>query len=408
MPILSNLTSRLLALEATTEFNVTDGNFGDLEVRGNGAFHYFYDTGSKRLIKTFVLRTGPRVDTLCDVALIKKGDRYTPRLTFWKKDKEVGRSEALTESELVAEGRTILIKARVDVGDCYDNFWKLINFLQTYKDIELPESEFRVTAIDELEIAHALEGHDKSSILTAVKAHLGGQITERDVQLLLGRRTALDRFNRLMTDVDYFKQMEQKLGVVGERVWQAFFEKESWIFGYGLTLVACEKFNDKKLEQYTSGANVFTGGGKRSDAVMRTKGFLQTLLFAEIKKHTTDLLMPRAYRDPDVYQVDAELSGAVSQVQKTAHKAIKDLEDLHRSHDPSGKFQFEISTVRPRQIVVIGSLAQLYDDGELNLEKMTSFELYRRDHQAVGIITFDELYERAKFIVESQESEPSD
>src|ERR1700722_4356721 len=164
MPIFSNLKSHLLAQEASTEFNVTDGHFGDLEVRGNGAFHYFYDIESKRLIKTFVLRNGPRVDTLCDVALIKKGDRYTPRLTFWKKDKDLGKPDTLTESDLVTEGRIILIKARVDVGDCYDNFWKLINFLRTYKDIELPESEFRVAAIDELQIVHALEGHDKASI----------------------------------------------------------------------------------------------------------------------------------------------------------------------------------------------------------------------------------------------------
>ena len=176
-----------------------------------------------------------------------------------------------------------------------------------------------------------------------------------------------------------------------------------WIFGYGLTLLACEKFSDKKLEQITSGANIFTGAGKRSDAVMRTKGFLQTLLFAEIKTHTTDLLMTRPYREPDVYQVSTHVSGAVSQVQKTSHKAIKRLEDLHRSHRPSGQFQFEISTIRPRQVVVIGNLGQLTENGEINPERMTSFELYRRDHQGVEILTFDELYERAKFIVASQE-----
>jgi hypothetical protein len=183
--------------------------------------------------------------------------------------------------------------------------------------------------------------------------------------------------------------------------------RNPWIFGYGLTLMACEKFSDVKLEQITTGSNVFTGGGKRSDAVMRTKGFLQTLLFAEIKKPTTDLLMARPYRAPDVYQVSSDLSGAVSQAQKTSHKAVKNLEDLHRSHAPTGEFQFEVSTIRPRQVVVIGSLDQLYDGDEVNLEKMTSFELYRRDHQGVEILTFDELYERTKFIVESQEAEPS-
>ena len=98
------------------------------------------------------------------------------------------------------------------------------------------------------------------------------------------------------------------------------------------------------------------------------------------------------------------MSGAVSQVQKTAHKAIKHLEDLHRSHDAAGAFQFEISTVRPRQVVIVGHLGQFTDQGHINLEKLTSFELYRRDHQSVEILTFDELIQRARFIVENQDS----
>ena len=69
------------------------------------------------------------------------------------------------------------------------------------------------------------------------------------------------------------------------------------------------KYSDSKLEMITTGANVFKGGGKRSDAVMRTKGFVQTLLFAEIKTHRAKLLKPKAYREP-VYQVDDEVSGA--------------------------------------------------------------------------------------------------
>ena len=224
--------------------------------------------------------------------------------------------------------------------------------------------------------------------------------------MLIDRRKTLARFAQLLTDPEFFSRERARLTLTTEGIWQSFFEENVWIFGYGLTLVACEKFSDKKLEQITSGANIFTGGGKRSDAVMRTKGFLQTLLFAEIKTHTTDLLMAKQYREPDVYQVSPQVSGAVSQVQKTSHKAIKRLENLHRSHSPSGQFQFEVSTIRPRQVVVIGNLSQLTDHGEINSEKMTSFELYSRDHQGVEILTFDELFERAKFIVDSQESAP--
>jgi hypothetical protein len=311
----------------------------------------------------------------------------------------------MTEPELVAEGRTVLIKSKVDVSDCHENFWKLVDFLQAYKGVELPAGGFRVAVKEDVEIVKALEGQDKSAVLSAVKTYLGAQLTEQDVQMLMDRRRTLERFDQLLIDPTFFGAEMIRLATGGEGVWQKFFEENTWIFGYGLTLLACASFNDEKLEQITTGSNVFTGGGKRSDALMRTKGFIQTLLFAEIKKHNTDLLMGKQYREPDVYQVSHQLSGAVSQVQKTAYKAVTSLGALHRTRTPAGTFQFEVSTIRPRQVVIIGNLEQLSDGRDINLEKMTSFELYRRDHQGVEILTFDELYARSKFIVECQEAD---
>jgi antiviral defense system Shedu protein SduA len=404
MPIVKGIRNFILQKAKETEFDVETGNFADLEIRqrDQSDFYFFYDTRESRLISNFVLREGPQVDTMCDVVLIKKDDGLTPRLSFWKKDKTKGKVEDLTEEELVQEGRTILIKARVDTKDCHESYWKLNNFLRSCREIQLPTHAFRVAPA---ELVDALDGHDKTAVLTAVKTYLGGQVTEQDVQMLVDRRTTLEDFRRLLDDSDYFAARKAELGADGdEDVWQAFFEANPWIFGYGLTLVACQKYDEKKLERMTSGSNVFTGGGKRSDAVMRTMGFVQTLLFGEIKKHTTPLLKPAPYREPDVYQVDNELSGAVSQVQKTAHKAVRDLDDLHRAKSPAGAYQFDISTIRPRQVVVIGSLKQLIDNGEINEEKMSSFELYRRGQQEVEILTFDELFERARFIVESQEA----
>ena len=253
------------------------------------------------------------------------------------------------------------------------------------------------------------EGHDKGTVLAAVKTYLDGQVTEQDVQMLFNRRRALETFYKLMTDHAFLAAEKERLAALRtEDIWQAFFEENTWIFGYGLTLLACEKYGSDKLQQVSSGSNVFTGGGKRSDAIMRTKGFVQTLLFAEIKKHDTPLLMTQQYRKPDVYQVSSQLSGAVSQVQKTAFKALSDLAALHISRTPEGKFEFEISTIRPRQVVVIGNLAELADGNNVNIEKMTTFELYRRDHQEVEILTFDELFERSKYIVEHQEASSPD
>lgn len=51
---------------------------------------------------------------------------------------------------------------------------------------------------------------------------------------------------------------------------------------------------------------------------------------------------------------------------------------------------------------MIGSLSGFTDRGSANPEKIISREQYRRFIQDVEVITFDELYERACFIVEDR------
>ncbi|MER6827448.1 Shedu anti-phage system protein SduA domain-containing protein [Streptosporangium sp. NPDC000563] len=99
-----------------------------------------------------------------------------------------------------------------------------------------------------------------------------------------------------------------------------FFEDNPWIFGYGLNLIACESYDDQKLQQLTTGASKFGGAGKRTDGLLRTRGIVSSLLFCEIKRHDTPLLVANQYRKPDVYAPSYEVVGAVSQVQKKLPK----------------------------------------------------------------------------------------
>lgn len=401
-----NWKERLQEAAKANEFDVETGDFSHLVVEqaGSGGFHYFYDAEGKRLIKSFVLKDGPQVATMCDVTLIKKEGRYSPRLRLRKKDKTKLKRGQLAPEQMAANNENVLVKAAVDTDDCYENFWKLIAFLQSFKDLDLPAHSFRVSTTEEVELTKALQGHDKQTVLAAVKASLGGKLSEQDVQILVDRKKTLLTFGRMLNDPKFFEaERVRRKKSRPEDVWQEFFEENTWIFGYGLTLLSCEAVRANRLEQVTTGANVFGGGGKRIDAAMRTRGFIQSLLFAEIKRHDTPLLKAEPYRPPDVYQASVELSGAVSQVQKTAHKAIKGLEDLHQQHTPEGDPEFEVSTIKPRQVVVIGNLNQLASGDGINVEKLTSFELYRRGQQEVEILTFDELLARAQYIVSSSE-----
>jgi hypothetical protein len=133
---------------------------------------------------------------------------------------------------------------------------------------------------------------------------------------------------------------------------------------------------------------------------MKTRGIISSLCFVEIKRHDTPLLASTQYR-PDVWPPSTELSGGVSQLQATVHAAIYSLGHklLPRGQtgDPTGEVLFNIE---PRSCLVVGSLDQFQTDHGPNIPKFRSFELYRRHTGRPEIITFDELLERARFIVE--------
>ena len=182
-------------------------------------------------------------------------------------------------------------------------------------------------------------------------------------------------------------------------MWQKFFEANTWIFGYGLTYQFLAQLDERKLEQIVRGRDL-TAAGKRSDAIMKSRGIISSLCFVEIKRHDTPLLERNQYR-ADVWPPSAELAGGVAQVQTTVHAAIETLghklSPADDAGDPTGEILFNIE---PRSCLVIGSLEQFQTDRGINVPKFRSFELYRRHTWRPEIITFDELLERARFIVE--------
>jgi hypothetical protein len=182
-------------------------------------------------------------------------------------------------------------------------------------------------------------------------------------------------------------------------VWQNYFEQNKWIFGYGLTYLFLSSLDDGKLEIIALGSDIGSVG-KRADALMKTKGVIDALCFVEIKKHTTKLLKNEAYRS-GCWAPSDELTGGISQVQGTVALATKKLEEKLEIKDkdgsPTGE---EVFTYQPRSFLVIGNLEEFKTANGINREQYRSFELFRRNTNHPEIVTFDELFHRAKYIVE--------
>lgn len=181
-----------------------------------------------------------------------------------------------------------------------------------------------------------------------------------------------------------------------ENEWQKFFEKNTWIFGYGL------RYQILKVTQNqpSYGGSAVSGEGiQRGDFLMNTEADVRFTCLVEIKKPDTPLLQSKEYRN-GAWGISSELSGAVAQIQTNCNTWETEGSRTEQSRD----FLEDINTVSPRGIIVIGKTEQL---SSRDMKK--SFERFRCEIRNPEIITYDELYERAKFIVgnHSQTSDKS-
>ncbi|WP_447939590.1 Shedu immune nuclease family protein [Pseudoxanthomonas mexicana] len=243
--------------------------------------------------------------------------------------------------------------------------------------------------------AKALIGNDTKLI----ESILENEVTERDVVAIGYRKRQLKIFERLLQDDEYFASEVQQVAGGAESVWQTFFENNHWIFGASLFLTSAGAIDEGKLERSVAGASV-AGPGKRVDALLRTRGRVGALCFVEIKTHKTPLLKGKEYRN-GVWQPSEDLIGAVAQSHRTVQLAEQTIQRSLRVTDaegnPTGRDAYMI---RPRSVVVCGDLGQFVSEHGVNEEKYASFEIFRRHLQGPEIVTFDELLERAKLIVE--------
>lgn len=228
-------------------------------------------------------------------------------------------------------------------------------------------------------------------------------IKHNDIRQLAQKKEQLDIFKNMLYEEGYFEEQKAKFEInKDEALWQKFFENNTWILGYGLNYIFNSELEGKKLEQVTNGYD-FNSSGKRVDLLMKTKGLINSLCFGEIKTHKTNLLRntTEPYRK-ECWSVSEELIGGIAQIQKTVQKSIENIKTKTELKDSSGDLNGEqLFLYQPKSFLIIGSLNQFIKEDKVNEDKFSSFELFRRNLFNPEIITFDELYERAKHILNS-------
>jgi len=290
---------------------------------------------------------------------------------------------------------------------------RLYFFLKGIKEADFPDdTKFNVK---DSELTQMLLNKNQANRLIEdnlelLQDALKNNVTTKDLINFGYRKKQLEIFNNLLNDLKFFGEFKEKLEeesskkVTNEQVWQKFFEKNTWILGYGLDYIFNSELNSKKLEQVTSGSN-FSEGGKRTDALLKSLGAINSLCFCELKLNSDPLLkqVQNSYRT-ESWQISDALAGAIAQVQRTVHKAVKEFSTKTEMKDKEDNLTGEtLYLYNPKAFVLIGNLNEFFIEEKINETKFSSFEMFRKNLKNIEIVTYDELYERAYYICYNKE-----
>lgn len=236
-----------------------------------------------------------------------------------------------------------------------------------------------------VERVRGMDNDEREMIIGALK----GSLSMEEVNILLGRRQALELFETKMVEGDWL-----------EADWQNFFEREPWVFGYGLDYRVMRTFD---REMTVSGGGVDNKGKPVVDFLM---SFTDYTAIVEIKRPETSIF--RKSRDGSgnragTHAFSPDFTGAVSQIleQKAEWLSFAGKGD-HFSRD--GTRQLEARTRNAKTILVIGTRAEFTTSNDKRAAQVMqdTFELFRRETRSIDIVTFDELLERARFIIQEK------
>jgi len=219
-----------------------------------------------------------------------------------------------------------------------------------------------------------------------------GIISSKDIVNTSFRKRGVSIFKRMMEEKDYWKVYAKENDISThseEKVWQSFFERNEWIFGYGLDY----RYQEILQREVSLSDSDLDGSETRfGDYLLGDNHFTS---FVELKKPSTPLFAHSKGRS-GAWRLSTDFIESVSQILE--QKAVG-LIKLDKPHYIKGE-PMKQKAYDSKVILIIGNWDEIKEatTKEQNIKKKT-FELFRRNNRNIEILTFDELYERAKFIV---------
>nr|WP_283617559.1 Shedu immune nuclease family protein [Alteromonas macleodii] len=328
---------------------------------------------------------------------IKLAARTCLKVVYLKEKDDLEGFEIIKVVSSKEKERVKLSKFNLSQLTCFLEFIKELDFKDvTKRRISLADDELSVLDSEtKAKIATLLSGDDGSDVVYELLDK--GLITNQDLVNTGYRKHQLELFESLLYKgglPDYKVQIGYP-NTKDETAWQHFFQSNEWIFGYGLD------YRFQGILQKEFHASASNAAGKEEVIADFLLGDNKFTTFVELKLPTTELFNKSKNRS-NCWSLSNSLIDAFSQIleQKASGQikieTTKDLiddnnEDINqRSYDS-------------KTILIMGSWDQINNDSiGIKRIKEKTLELFRRDSRNVELVTYDELYERARFIVHNE------
>ena len=247
--------------------------------------------------------------------------------------------------------------------------------------------------------------HDRRTIIKQlIEQHFGTEIWEAlsNTNPNLATRLSMDR--QLLERKARLEEFGTSLIENRDEIyWQQFLRDNKWIFGYGLQY----KFLHTDFEQRPyDGVNIEGEGKQPDDFIIHSDADIKFTVLVEIKRPDSQLMARRPNSGEKIksqngaWLLGSALLGGVSQLQLNCN--LWQRKSL--VYENKKRLENQTHAINPKGILVIGMTEQLEQDPE----QIETFESFRSSINKIDILTYDELFERAKFIIEAARKELED
>ncbi len=386
----------MLTNTTTNTFNLSQDNIEDIAINtsNDGETCYISRADNRTIFYgDFIIYDGPKVKKCCSVTFQKssKTTKFIPRLVFYKINQE--------GNIVDTNSQKVNIEFNQSETGLFE-FWKLISFLKGYKDlIDVGDFDEKYKVIDNsLYIAEFKNKQEFDKVQELKKL----DIDEDTLKSYLAdkRKDDLVLFAQLLADNKAREDYRTQYNVTkqgDEAIWHHFLKNRTWILGLNTELKFIQDFAD---EVHVGNPDTTNKGNPTTDLM----GISDYTTLVELKTSETKFFTETKTSNSraGTWSFSAEFIEGISQCLSQKNSWDKNQGSKQLVVDGSVKDQNVYRTTDPNTVFIIGNKEKELPKNQTTpdiLVKRDTLERFRRNSRNVVIISYDELYQKAYYIV---------